>query len=616
MDLKFDPENPKYEYVTDDARAIEVLEHMSHEKMLALDVEANSLDPYTGTLLMVQLGPEDISYLFDVRTVHLDKIPLFKQILEDNKIVKLLQNGKFDYKYIKVKYGIEVKNIYDTMLAESVLKAGMGAAVGLKAISDRYVKPGVLDKALQKSFADMTQHQQFTDEQLRYAAADTLILFPIFQKQFEQLRKHDVLKIAKLEFAVTTVVGDMELKGIYINKEKWLGIIRNLEEQRDAIAKEFQLAIRPYYKVSQNDLFGGVADSININSQQQLMDLFNNKLGLDMPSTGSAILNNVSHPIVDLLSKYRKHEKLISAFGYELIEKINPITHRMHPDFAQMRTATGRFACNNPNIQQIPRNTKEAPFRECFNPEPGYKLVVSDYSGFEMRILADLSGDEKMIHALSDSSMDIHGYTAALMFGKEYTPDFKKLYPDLRQMAKPIGFGLMYGMGAMGLIGRIKQETGKEITPEESQDLIDKYFKAYPSVKTFLDTLAKNAVRNGFSATPAGRKRWYKLPEKNDPDYRKKISKIERESKNHPIQGTNADVIKYALVYVSEYMKDNNIDGSIVLTVHDEIACEVREDQAEEFAKVLQSEMIRAGKLYIKKVPVKSDPFVGDVWEH
>jgi DNA polymerase I len=613
MDLQFDPKNPKYEYITNVDQLNDALEKLEKEPIIAVDVESTGLDPYTSKLLLVQVGTREISYVIDTRKIKLKESPRFKALLQDPSKIKILQNAKFDYKMLKVHTDVEVNNIFDTLLAEGILTAGLGKRLGLDALALRYLGEGAIDKSMQKSFEDLKT--RVTQEQLKYAAADTLILFPIFEQQFKKLKQEHLVNIAKLEFSTTKVVADMELTGIFLDEKKWRIILKNLEIKRDEIAKEFQESIRPLYSSSQSDLFGNVANSINLNSQQQLMDLFNNRLGLEMPSTGTAILTNTHHPVVDLLSKYRGYEKLISSFGESLLTQINPKTGRIHPDFMQLKTATGRFACARPNLQQIPRNSEEAPFRECFNPAKGYKFVVSDYSSFEMRILADLSGDEKMLTALREG-LDIHSYTAALMFDKEYSPDFKKKYPELRQMAKPIGFGLMYGMGAMGLIGRIKSETGKEITQHESQDLINRYFKSYPSVKSFLDKQAAEAVRNGYSKTPAGRKRWYTRPEKSDLEFRRKKSNIERQAKNHPIQGTNADAIKYALVFVDERIKKEGIDGKIILTVHDEIVCEVREDQAEAFAPILSEEMCRAGELFLKKVPVKSDPFVGDVWEH
>ncbi|NMB69861.1 hypothetical protein GYA27_01490 [candidate division WWE3 bacterium] len=615
MEFKFDPENPKFVYVTTLEEANNALDALEKEKVVGVDVESTSLDPYSGILLMIQVSTPSISYIFDARSIDMKNFPRLKEFLESKDRIKILHNGKFDYKFIKVHTGIAVDNIFDTMLAEAILNSGLGKAYyALKDLASAYLGL-TMEKDTRKTFAVANSKTQFSETQLKYAALDTLIMFPIFEKQLEKLKKENLINIGKLEFAVTRVVGDMELTGIYLNQEKWRDIISRLKEKREKYAKEFQEAIKPYYGATAIDLFGNSSDFININSNVQLLELFNKRLGLDLPSTGDAILSGCTHPVAKMLRDYRQYEKLVSAFGDTLLEKINKVTGRVHPEFNQMGTATGRFSCNNPNLQQIPRNSEEAPFRQCINPKHGYKLVVADYSAFEMRILAELSKDVKMVNALNEG-LDIHSYTASLMFGKEYTPDFKKKYPDLRQIAKPIGFGLMYGMGPMGLANRLYMETGKPVSKEEAEDYMNKYFASYPSVREFLDKTAKTAVRNGWSMTPAGRKRWYDKPQNDDPEFRKKVSSIEREAKNHPIQGTNADAVKYALVYINEKLKSEHIDGSITHTVHDEIVTEVREDQAEEWSKIQSDQMIRAAQLFIKNVKVISDPFIGDVWEH
>lgn len=614
MELKFDVKKPDYEYITDKKAAVNALNALSSEKVIAVDVEASSLDPYLGTLFLVQIGTPTKAYLFDARKVDLKKIPEYKKLLENEQVIKILHNSTFDYKYLKVQTGVEMNNIYDTMLAEAVLTSGLKKRVGLLHTINRRLGEGLVEKETQGSFVDLPKSSRLTQIQKIYSAKDVLLLFPLFESQLKDLKKENLVKIAKLEFATAPVVAEMELSGIYIDKKHWMQIIDALKIKRNELAQEFQDTIRQYYETSQTDLFGNKADVININSQVQLMELFNDKLGLDMPSTGSAVLSQTNHPVVNMLSKYRGYEKLISAFGDSIISKIHPVTKRIHPEFHQMRTATGRFACQNPNIQQIPRNSEEAPFRECVNPEPGYKLVVSDYSQFEMRVLAELSGDENLRKAYTDK-LDLHSYTAALMFDKPYSADFKKKFPEFRQMAKPLNFGIMYGLSPIGL-SRQMQVYGKELSVDESEDMIKKYFKGYPGVKRYLERQSKSVLRQGFSTTPAGRKRWYVMPEKTDPDYRRKMSGIQNAAKNHPIQGTNADAIKYALVFVHKRMKEEGIDGKIILTVHDEIACEVKEDQAEYFAQMLSDEMVKAAEMFIKSVPVVSDPFVGDVWEH
>lgn len=608
MELKFNPEKPRYEYVTDMDSLNRALEDLEKQKAIGVDVESSGLNAYLDKLLMVQLGTDEISYIIDIRDVDLRSVLRYKELMENPKIIKILHNAKFDYKFLKHHTGVEMTNIYDTMLAEGVLTAGLGSGYsGLKSLAFQYL--GLkMDKAIRTTFEGML-HQRFTPEQLEYGALDTLVLFPIFNQQLVKLQKENLVNVAKLEFAATRVVAEMEHRGVYINVDKWKGIIADLKVKREDNAVKFYDAIKEFYAFQSMDLFGNSQPPININSQMQLLDLFNNKLKITIPSTGDAILEGVKHPVAEILRNYRKYEKLISAFGDSLLEKVNPVTGRLHPEFNQLGAATGRFSCNNPNLQQIPRNSAEAPFRECFNPQPGYKLVTADYSSFEMRILADLSGDKMFIKALNED-LDLHSFTAALMFGLEYTDDFKKKYPEKRQAAKAINFGLMYGMGPSRLAAQI------DVTKEEATQMMDRYFASYPSVRDFLNGMAKNAVRQGWSSTPAGRKRWYKKPDANDPDFKKKIGSIERAAKNHPIQGTNADAVKYALVFLHDRFKKDGVEGGLTHTVHDEIVSEVRNDQAEYWSKVQSEEMVRAAKLFISKVPVVSEPFVADVWEH
>lgn len=609
MELKFDPENPIYTHVTTIDLLNQALDELEKEKVVGIDVETTSLDPYDSVLLTIQIGTAVKTFIFDPRQLKLGEIPRFKSFLEDNKIIKILHNGKFDYKHIKQNLKIDVSNIFDTMLTEVVLNMGIGRAYySLKELAGKYA--GVdLQKAIRETFENMTASTKLNENQLKYSAIDTLILFPIFEEQLKRLKKDDLVNIAKLEFAVTRVVGDMELRGVHVDIKRWKEIIKNISVKRDELSKQFQKEIRPFFKSNTIDLFGNVGDSININSQAQLMDLFNNKMHLDLPSTGDGILELCNNPIVNMLREYRGYEKLVSAFGENLISKINKKTGRIHPDFNQLGASTGRFSCNNPNFQQIPRQSENAPFRSCFNPEPGNKLVTTDYSTMEMRIMAELSGDQSLIGAFQ-KGVDVHSHTAALMFNLELTPDFAKVHGEERFAAKSINFGLMYGRGSNSLAKQIG------VSPEKGKEYLDKYFRLYPGVRSFLDKVAKEAVKTGWSTTPAGRKRWYTKPDRTDPEYTRKIGSIERQAKNHPIQGTNADATKYALVFLQEKIKENGFDAAPVLTVHDEIVCEVREDQAEAWAEIQSREMCRAGELFIKKVPVESKPFVGDQWEH
>lgn len=593
-------QDPQYEFITDQETLKKAIsEDLIKQDIIAVDTEGTSLDPYANKLLLIQIGTPEKAYIIDARKIK--DFSGIKKLLEDPQKLKLTQNGKFDYEVIKVSLGISMKNIYDTMLAEALLTAGISAGVRLSSL--KLLAKNYLDIDLKKEIREsFITGGKVTKDQLEYAAMDVLVLFPIFAKQYVKLKEKSLTKTAKLEFAVLPVVGEMELRGTNIDVDKWRRNLKSFRAKRDALANDLHNEIRPLYKNNQADLFGNMGSAINLNSQKQLMELFNDKLGLDFPSTGVAILQKSTHPVAKMLLEYRGYEKLLSAFGENMISKINKKTKRLHPDFFQLGASTGRFSCSNPNLQQIPR---DATFRSCFSASKGYKLVNADYSQAELRILADYSKDPAFVKAYKENA-DLHTLTASQM----YNVPFEEVTKEMRQATKTINFGLMYGRGATSIGIQIG------ISSEEAKKLLDKYFSTYAGVKKWLDKAAKDAVQKGYAETKIGRKRWFSMPDKSDPNYLREIGSIERAAKNHPIQGTSADMTKLALVYIQERFEKEKIKGGIVHTVHDEIVSEVIEDQAELVAKIQQEEMERAGRELLKNVPIVADAVISDVWEH
>ncbi|MDP2735704.1 MAG: DNA polymerase A family protein, partial [bacterium] len=323
---------------------------------------------------------------------------------------------------------------------------------------------------------------------------------------------------------------------------------------------------------------------------------------LDLPSTGEGILSQYDHPLAKLLLEYRGYEKIITSFGENLLSKINPKTGRVHPDYMQIGADTGRFACSNPNLQQIP---SESLFRECFIASPGYQLVIADYSQIELRLMAELSGDAVFVGAFKEDQ-DLHTLTASQMFGIP----IDQVSKEKRFQAKSINFGLMYGRGARSLAVQLG------VSEDEALKLLQKYFSRYGKVRDWLNQASKEAVRLGYSRTLGGRKRYYPKINPGDPGAERQISYIERQGKNTPIQGASADMTKYALVYIRERLRKEGLDATPIHTVHDEIVVEARADQAKKTAKLLEEEMMRAGERFLKKVPVKVDAVVSDIWEH
>lgn len=586
-----------YELIEDQSQVTEVAKALAREPVLSLDVEGTSLDPYSSQLLLFQIATPQKAYLFDVR--HLDLKP-FAEIFADEKVLKLLQNAKFDYGMLKVKFGLEIVNIFDTMLAERVLTCGLTKMgdLSLATLSRKYL--GVeLAKEVRETF--IGHLRDFSKKQLDYAAADVLVLFPIQAAQKENLERENLAKIAQLEFDLVPVVAEMELHGFLIDVKRWRETIAEYRRKAEEIDQKMQEELRPYSKATQRDLFGNHANVVNLNSPSQIMDAFR-RVGLDLPSTGEEILARYDHPLAKLLLEYREYEKIISAFGENLLSKINPKTGRIHPDYMQIGADTGRFACSNPNLQQIPT---ESLFRSCFIASPGHKLVVADYSQIELRIMAELSEDPVFLKAFKEDQ-DLHALTASQMFGIP----LDQITKERRFQAKSINFGLMYGRGAKSLSVQLG------VSEEEAKLLLDKYFRQYRRVKTWLDGVAKDSVRRGYSTTLGGRKRYFEKISPADPNYDRQISYIERQGKNTPIQGTSADITKLALVGLWRRIREEKLKSVPIHTVHDEIVVEAVAAEAQKTAKIVGEEMERAGRELLKKVPVKVDVVVSDVWEH
>ena len=589
----------KYDFITTDKDVLSIVSELEKAPIIAIDSESTKFDPFTAKLLLFQIATKEKVYVFDCTKV--DILPL-KHILEAERPLKIAQNAKFDYSLLKVKLGIKLGNLFDTMLAERLLTCGISREMSLKTLAEKYL--GIkIDKSIREGFydpANKSQRGSFTREQLDYSARDALVLHEIFEKQYRQLKEEDLVETAKLEFALVPVVAEMELRGSLINKEKWRLHIAELEKKRNQISKEIQGDIRYLAPYSQVDLFGNESDTVNLDSPIQLLQVFK-KLGEDISNTAESTLHKSKHPLAKKLLEYRAYEKMITAFGETILEKINPVTGRLHPDFLQLGADTGRFACNNPNLQQIPADSG---FRNCFIASPGYKLITADYSQIELRIMAEVSEDPAFLKAFQEDT-DLHTLTASQMF----RVPLSKVDKDKRFQAKSINFGLMYGRGPTSLSYQIG------LGVEEARKLLDVYFASYKKVKRWLDDTGRRAVREKAVRTLGGRRRMFTLPERAHPEYDRLISGIERQGKNMPIQGTSADITKYALAFIYRELLKRNLDAYLIHTVHDEIVAEARDDIVSEAAKLIEEQMIRAGEKLLKKVPVKVEVHISDCWE-
>lgn len=587
---------PNYEYITSAEDVGRALDDISRHPIIEVDSETTGFDPYTSKMSLVQIGIPNKSYVFDVRsdlehcTMDLEYL---KPVLTNKQTLKLLQNAVFDMKMIKVHGGYYLENIYDTMLVEQLFNLGMtGRGAGLADIVLKYLGL-VMTKEPGGTFQDY--YQKFKPFQIQYAAADVSILALIRDLQLPRIKKEGFENVCRLEFEFTKPMCEMELNGITLDSDKWRIMMSLIEEERKGVQQQIHTMLA---KTSSKPVLFGVP-VINIDSNKQLMQSLK-EYGLDLPSTGEATLKKYKDvPVIKELLSYRKLNKLISTYGESLLAQINPHTGRLHTSFRQM-VSTGRMSSSKPNLQNIPKKQR---FRSCFIAKPGYKLITADMSGAELRILGNLSEDPVFMECFQQG-LDLHSRSASEVF-KVAINDVDK---TMRNSCKALSFGLCYGMSKYGLAARLN------ISEKKAETLIKDYFTVFKAVSNYLNESARLGVKNGETVTVSGRKRFYNMPPYGHPDRNKIQRAVERKAKNAGIQGANADTIKEAMIYIVDRLEQSDYDAKLLLTVHDEVVVEVREDQVSDVSKLITGSLRDGFGRYFKKIPMESDALVGPCW--
>jgi DNA polymerase-1 len=344
-------------------------------------------------------------------------------------------------------------------------------------------------------------------------------------------------------------------------------------------------------------LFG--VSLINVDSNVQLLKALK-RFGLSIESTDVGILSRFKGvPVIDALLAYRKAQKFLSTYGETLIDKINPITGRLHTNFRQM-VSTGRMSSSGPNLQNIP---KLQLYRSCYVARDGCSLITCDMSSAELRIIGNLSADPLFVECYA-TGQDLHTRTASEVFGMP----IDKVTSKERNAAKAIGFGLAYGLSKFGLARRLK------ISEKEADDMIKSYFKRYKGVKVLLDGASKDAVMKRYTTSVSGRRRNYRLPSFDHPDFKKKKASVEREGRNMVIQSSNADTIKEAMIIAINEMEKKNMKSKLLLTVHDEIVIEAPHNEVEEAKYIAEQSLISGFGKYFDLIPMEAGGLVGPVW--
>jgi len=522
-------------------------------------------------------------------------IEKLKPLLENEDVKIVGQNIKFDYLIMK-SYGIEIKNIYfDTMLGGFILNSD--SSHSMDALSEKYLdyEPIHIEELIGKGKNQISMADLKPEKISDYAAEDADVTFRLYQRIKYELQKINLLKLCTdMEFPLIKVLADMEYEGIRIDSK----ILSFIDREVVNYIKEFEDKI---YRIA--------GEQFNINSTQQLGRILFDVLQLPKTkktktgySTDISVLEELSgkHEITAILVEYRTLTKLKSTYIEGLTKAIEPKTGRVHTSFNQTGATTGRLSSVNPNLQNIPIRTEIGrSIRKAFVPiNENYLILSADYSQIELRIMAHCSGDDNMITAFRKNS-DIHTETAMRVFGLQSK---KEVTSNKGRKAKEGNFGRIYCIGAFGLANRL------EIKNSEAKEMIDRYFREYPKVKEYMEFTKKCAREHGYVETLSGRRRYLRQINNQNAAAR---AEDERAAINMPIQGTAADMIKFAMIKIAQELKEKKLKSKMLLQVHDELVFELLKSETEEVKDIILNNMRNAMKL---NVPIEVEIGTGKDW--
>jgi DNA polymerase I-like protein with 3'-5' exonuclease and polymerase domains len=576
--------------ITTDDGLKQALGAISGHPVLGVDTETTGLDPLRSRVRLLQIATLEQSFVFDLFQIAAFDHPALRELFSSEQTVKIFHNAKFDLKMLLHHFKLEVRGVFDTLLASQLIGAGRSeGGHGLAAVTARY-----LDETIDKSMQVSDWSGELNALQYEYAAKDAALMLPLRDALAEKLAESGLEEAAKLEFECVLPLAAMELAGMAIDAVCWRGLVSGVERAHEALSAELKRELAA--GIPQLSLFDE-PPNINLDSPSQVTQALA-RMGIKVEGKGTRSWQlqplAKEHPAVAKLLEYRSVQKSLSSYGLSLLEHIHPVTGRIHADFRQIGATGGRMSCSDPNLQQMPHTIE---YRECFRAPQGRKLVIADYSQIELRILADWSQDTALVKALL-SGEDLHCVTASQMFGIS----LEQVTKSQRAAAKQLNYGIMYGLGAPGLAARI------DCSAEEADGLIRKYFAAYSGVAAFLRESANRAIGERESRTRSGRLIYFTF----DPNDRSQVAANQRLGKNAPIQGSSADIIKRALALIYDALKP--LDAQIVNCIHDEIVVEVAEAQAEECAATIEREMVAAAREFIRSVPVTVDTVISDAW--
>ena len=595
---RYSEDDVAYRLVSNESELSALIDKLKDADRLSFDTETTSTDPMMASLVGVSLSVHE-SEAWYIPTpmpdgTGTDEVLRALEPVLCNAAEKIGQNIKYDY-VVLARHGLIVRgNFFDTMISHYLVSPE--ESHGMDALARRYLKydPIPISSLIGKGKEQRSMRDVPIQDVVPYACEDADITLKLANILSDELEHGGVTRIAQeIEFPLIRVLADMEMAGIRVDQ----GILSEL-------SKKMAIEI----KIFEEQIYEAAGESFNIASTQQLGKILFEKLEMPVvsktakgkPSTRESVLRELAteHELPGLILDWRELAKLKSTYVDSLGELVHPETGRVHTSYGQTTAATGRLSSTNPNLQNIPiRTARGREIRKAFVAGDGLVLMSADYAQIELRILAALSDDKALKKAFSEGA-DIHATTAALVFDIP----IDEVTREQRSRAKEVNFGIPYGISPFGLAQRLRCPL------DEARDLITGYRQSYSNVTKFLSLQVAKAQELGYVETILGRRRY--VPDINARN-RNVRSFAERVAVNMPIQGTQADMIKLAMIRIHSEIRDRQLKSKMLLQVHDELVFEVPTDEIDVLHDLVQKEMIEALPL---DVPIEVEIKTGPNW--
>ena len=589
-----------YQLIESEEEARKIRDYFLTKEILSFDTETTSTNAIDAEVVGLSFAVEEFKAVYVAvpaeREAAQRMVDIFRPLYEDEHIMKVGQNVKYDYEVLR-RYGIEVRGpMFDTMLAHYIVQPELHHNMDYMAETLLGYQTIHIDQLIgprgkgQRSMRDLQPQEVY-----EYAAEDADVTLRLKNVLEQKLKEVDGERLFyDIEMPLVPVLAEMELTGVCLDTAA-------LAET----GKNFNRRLAEY----EQKIYAEAGETFNISSPKQVGDILFGKMKIvDKPKktktgqyvTSEEVLTQLRSraPIVDDILSYRGLKKLLGTYVEALPRLINPRTGHIHTCFNQAITATGRLSSSDPNLQNIPiRDDDGKEIRKSFVPEPGCLFFSADYSQIELRIMAHLSQDEHMLDAFR-SGTDIHAATAA----KIWHVPVEEVTPEQRKKAKQANFGIIYGISTYGLAQRMN------ISNSEARQLIDDYFATFPRVKAYMDEAIATCREKGYAETIYHRRRYL-------PDIASRNATVrgfaERNAINAPIQGSEADIIKVAMIHIFKRFATEGLRSRMILQVHDELNFSVYPEEREQVERIVIEEMENACRL---SIPLTADAGWGANW--